>query len=243
MANFIGLVYATLKNEGIDTKEMDTDEAIKKYNELQEKTGGKPGEHEGTPAENRNLGLEKQSKEYSSGNKELDKKLNKIRNAKKENLIVVDENNNIVFEEGGDKLNTGFEDYDYKGKTTYHNHPDGKAYPYPSIQDFKTAENSGMSKMVIVSKGYTYEYEQDKDFKSISGTRPGLSKRYSALENSIDQEMFKMKEDMKNDYKNGKYASFDEYKNDVINKNIEYMNNKYQELAKNSGYKLNIYKH
>lgn len=55
MSNFIGLVYATLKNEGIDTSGMDTDEAIKKYNELQEKTGGKSGEKEGTPAENRKL--------------------------------------------------------------------------------------------------------------------------------------------------------------------------------------------
>lgn len=55
MANFIGLVYATLKNEGIDTKGMDTDEAIKKYNELQEKTGGKSGEKEPTPAENRRI--------------------------------------------------------------------------------------------------------------------------------------------------------------------------------------------
>lgn len=55
MANFIGLVYATLKNEGIDTKGMSTDEAVKKYNELQEKSGGKSGEKEGTPAENKKL--------------------------------------------------------------------------------------------------------------------------------------------------------------------------------------------
>ncbi len=34
MANFIGLVYATLKQEGIDTKGMSTDEAVAKYNEL-----------------------------------------------------------------------------------------------------------------------------------------------------------------------------------------------------------------
>ena len=34
MANFIGLVYATLKNEGVDTSGMSTDEAVKKYNEL-----------------------------------------------------------------------------------------------------------------------------------------------------------------------------------------------------------------
>lgn len=53
MANFIGLVYATLKAEGIDTAGMSTDEAVAKYNELQKKSGGKSGEKEGTPAENR----------------------------------------------------------------------------------------------------------------------------------------------------------------------------------------------
>lgn len=51
MANFIGLVYATLKKEGIDTSKMSTDEAVAKYNELQKKSGGKVGEKEGTPAE------------------------------------------------------------------------------------------------------------------------------------------------------------------------------------------------
>jgi len=55
MANFIGLVYATLKNEGVDTKGMSTDEAVKKYNELQKKSGGKAGEKEGTPAENKKM--------------------------------------------------------------------------------------------------------------------------------------------------------------------------------------------
>ena len=55
MANFIGLVYATLKQEGIDTTGMSTDEAVAKYNELQEKSGGKSGEKEPTPAENRKL--------------------------------------------------------------------------------------------------------------------------------------------------------------------------------------------
>lgn len=48
MANFIGLVYATLKNEGIDTKGMSTDEAVDKYNELK-------GKGEGTPAEQRKM--------------------------------------------------------------------------------------------------------------------------------------------------------------------------------------------
>ena len=55
MANFIGLVYATLKNEGVDTKGMSTDEAVAKYNELQKKSGGNKGEKEPTPAENKRM--------------------------------------------------------------------------------------------------------------------------------------------------------------------------------------------
>lgn len=34
MANFIGLVFGTLKKEGIDTKNMSVDDAIAKYNEI-----------------------------------------------------------------------------------------------------------------------------------------------------------------------------------------------------------------
>ena len=55
MANFIGLVYATLKNEGVDTQGMSADEAVAKYNELQKKSGGKSGEKENTPAENKRM--------------------------------------------------------------------------------------------------------------------------------------------------------------------------------------------
>ena len=56
MANFIGLVYATLKNEGVDTKGMSTDEAVAKFKELQKKSGGNgTGEKEATPAEQRKL--------------------------------------------------------------------------------------------------------------------------------------------------------------------------------------------
>lgn len=44
MANFIALVYATLKNEGIDTSNMSQDEAVKKFNELKGKNGETPAE-------------------------------------------------------------------------------------------------------------------------------------------------------------------------------------------------------
>ena len=37
MANFIGLVYATLKDAGIDTSKMSTDEAVAKFEELKAK--------------------------------------------------------------------------------------------------------------------------------------------------------------------------------------------------------------
>lgn len=37
MANFIGMVFATLKDNGINTSGMSTDEAVKKYNELKNK--------------------------------------------------------------------------------------------------------------------------------------------------------------------------------------------------------------
>ena len=40
MANFIGVVFATLKKQGIDTKNMSTDEAIAKFNEINGKDGG-----------------------------------------------------------------------------------------------------------------------------------------------------------------------------------------------------------
>ena len=48
MANFIGLVFGTLKKEGIDTKNMSVDDAIAKYNEISKSsskslTSGKTG--------------------------------------------------------------------------------------------------------------------------------------------------------------------------------------------------------
>ena len=49
MSNFIGMVFATLKKEGIDTSKMDTSEAIAKYNEIQGSGGGSSAKGEGTP--------------------------------------------------------------------------------------------------------------------------------------------------------------------------------------------------
>lgn len=40
MSNFIPMVYAVLKDKGVDTKGMSADDAVKKYNELNGKDGG-----------------------------------------------------------------------------------------------------------------------------------------------------------------------------------------------------------
>lgn len=81
MANFIAMVYATLKNEGIDTKGLSTDEAVEKFEALQKKTGGKEGHKEPTPAENRKLAagggdakekVEQSAKGVTSGQKVTD---------------------------------------------------------------------------------------------------------------------------------------------------------------------------
>lgn len=81
MANFIAMVYATLKNEGIDTKGLSADEAVEKFKELQKKTGGKEGHKEPTPAENRKLAadggdakekVEQSAKDVASGKKDTD---------------------------------------------------------------------------------------------------------------------------------------------------------------------------
>lgn len=49
MSNFIGMVFATLKKEGIDTSKMDTSEAIAKYNEIKGSDGGSNTKGEETP--------------------------------------------------------------------------------------------------------------------------------------------------------------------------------------------------
>lgn len=65
MANFIALVYATLKNEGVDTSKMSQEEAIKKFKELQKQSGVSSGEKEATPAESRKV------KEISKNNSKI----------------------------------------------------------------------------------------------------------------------------------------------------------------------------
>lgn len=106
MANFIGLVYATLKKEGVDTSGMDTDEAVAKYNELQKKSGGKAGEKEPTPAEQKRLkekGIDtKTNNETNQSNPRLETAKNSER-IKKINAPIDKENAELAKIYEGDK--------------------------------------------------------------------------------------------------------------------------------------------
>lgn len=124
MSNFIGLVYATLKNEGVDTKGMSADEAVAKYDELQKKSGGKGGENEPTPAESRKINNNKNNAKELPKEKYSIQEQNKIdylkdkinnswyANAKKdygvngkvEDISIKDDKMTIIVNEDGKKL-------------------------------------------------------------------------------------------------------------------------------------------
>lgn len=98
----------------------------------------------------------------------------KIRNAKKENLIVFDKNGNILYTEGGTLSHTGYGNADdfYKDSISVHNHPKGVA-PFPSDTDFDTFQNKGIDTMVIVSPDYTITVKADPNY---SGVKSSISK-------------------------------------------------------------------
>lgn len=71
MSNFIGMVFATLKKEGIDTSKMDTSEAISKYNEIQGGSGGSSAKGEETPkTEQKTAGTSKETAEKGTTEKD-----------------------------------------------------------------------------------------------------------------------------------------------------------------------------
>lgn len=69
MANFIGVVFATLKKEGIDTKNMTTEEAIAKFNEIKGTDGGESAKGDKEPKQ--------EPKTAETGKKEAEKATDK----------------------------------------------------------------------------------------------------------------------------------------------------------------------
>lgn len=181
----------------------------------------------------------KLKKQFENKNKELEKKIESIRNSKKENLIVTDEKGNIIHEEIGSKNHTGYEDFDYKNTITYHNHPEGVA-PYPSEQDFKTLEKTGMKKMVVVSKNYTFEYSLDEDYKGYG--RQGMSGVIQMHNTDIAIMKQNLRQEVTNDFKKGKYSSGKEATVELNKQITNEIIKKYEQYAKNSGYKLVVKK-
>ena len=111
MANFIALVYATLKEEGIDTKGMSTDEAVAKFKEL------KGGESENPDDVKKKLNGEKVEKsKQEPKEEEISKEDNKKESPKDKlgNKPVVKDNPNI--DKDLDKISQelGFEKFDKK---------------------------------------------------------------------------------------------------------------------------------
>lgn len=68
MSNIIGMVLATLKKEGIDTSNMDVNEAVAKYNEIKGTNDGQGVKGEETPKETQNTA--EQGKETAKTSKE-----------------------------------------------------------------------------------------------------------------------------------------------------------------------------
>lgn len=91
MANFIGMVFATLKDNGIDTSGMSTDEAVKKYNEIKDKSDRK----ELTPNENKRLKELGINEEKTPNNKEIkfDNAFEKTERLKKVKQTIIDLSN------------------------------------------------------------------------------------------------------------------------------------------------------
>ena len=94
--------------------------------------------------------------------------------------------------------------------------------------------------MIVVSKDYTISYSIDKNYKGYG--RQGIG--YTIERNK--NELRNIKESINNktirDYRNGKYKSVEDYRNDTIKKQTEAVLREYKKYAKNSGYKLKITK-
>lgn len=169
----------------------------------------------------------------------ISQNLNAIRNAKRENLIIFDNNGNIIATEIGNKQHVGYSEKDYKDRIVAHNHPSG-GMPYPSEKDFKTAEKSGMKEMIVVSKYYTISYSIDNNYKGYG--RQGIGYTIERNRNQLKQIRDNINNKTMSDYKKGRYKSVEEYRNDTIKKQTEAVLREYKKYAKNSGYKLKITK-
>lgn len=99
-------------------------------------------------------------------NQKINNELDKIRDARREKLLVFDSSGNIVYKEGGNLNHTGYGVADYEGKIVAHNHPKG-TYPFPSDTDFDTYQREKAKEMIIVSRDYDVRLRKDPSYKNL----------------------------------------------------------------------------
>ena len=126
-----------------------------------------------------------------------------IRNKKKENLIVYDNEGNVLGREGNiSKSHTGYEEHDYKGNNAVHNHPDGVGY-YPSDTDLDNYQRLELNTMSVVSPTHTIKISKDPEFSNV--VRGKIS---STKNNYVPSKVGRYEDELKK----GTVSSFDEWK-------------------------------
>lgn len=116
----------------------------------------------------------------------INSELEKIRNARRENLRVFDSAGNLVYSEGGTSSHTGYEAVDYTDKIAAHNHPKG-TYPFPSDTDFDSYQRNNAKEMIIVSSDYTVRLRKDPTYKNLVRDSITNSMRWTNYNSNADQ--------------------------------------------------------
>ena len=109
MSNFIGMVFATLKKEGIDTSKMDTSEAIAKYNEIQGNGGGSSAKGETPKTEQKTAETGKETADKGTTEKDsADATVSKKETVEKDNKTSIPKEHQAKVNYLKDKINNSW---------------------------------------------------------------------------------------------------------------------------------------
>lgn len=172
-------------------------------------------------------GIRKISNDLS--NKNI-KEVEKIRNAKRENLIIMKENGEIIHSEGGNTNHVGTGNASYEGNIAIHNHPTGKALPYPSTKDFDTFEKTKLKMFSVVSPDYTITVRRDPNDKRVG---------HGGITHYLNYTLDRMQDGKLNNQRRKGEISYEEYRK----KKIELHLKAQKEACKRAGYEMTITKH
>lgn len=147
-SSFMAMVYATLKESGIDTSEMTPNEAVEKFNQLNGNDNLKEEE-----IENNKCFVEK----IDINNKEqlkykLEGYANKIIKDNKEHHVLIDKNGN-VFETVGNENTVDSFSSKLDGAISLHNHLEDGSFGEDDFINFRNKINTNF---ICVTPKYTY---------------------------------------------------------------------------------------